>query len=136
MFLFHLLFMFPFITAAPNLKYGVYDYFVDESSPIIYNGQLLMFESIVRASPQWAGNWLPAFANCACYFRVRDMHTLNVIVNLTKTCNHAFGAATVYKVASKDTLLISGTPWVRANSQKATAGTWSGPCQSNNCSGQ
>lgn len=121
---------------APNLKIGTYDFFVDESSPVIFNGALLMFESIVQNSPQWAGHWIPAFANCQSYYRVRDMHTLAVIVNITSTCNHAFGAATVFQDASgADTLLVSGTPWARAGSERrAGAEAWSGPCQNaNNC---
>src|SRR4051794_33574168 len=68
---------------AAVTKLGLYDYFTDESSPVIFNGKLLMMESIVQASPQWAGNWLPAFANCSCYYRVRDMATGAVIVNIT-----------------------------------------------------
>jgi hypothetical protein len=131
-------------SAAPAIKIGTYDYFVDESSPIIFNGALLMFESIVKASPQWAGNWIPAFIDCESYFRVRDMHTLAVIVNLTASCNHAFGAATVFtnQVSGLETLLVSGTPWSRANvatpafherSSRVDSG-WSGPCQSaSNC---
>jgi hypothetical protein len=57
------------------IKLGTYDYFTDESTPVTFNGRLLMFESIVHASPQWAGYWIPAFANCACYFRVRDLYS-------------------------------------------------------------
>lgn len=128
------------LTPAPvsvqDFKIGMYDYFVDESSPVLFNGVLLMFESIVKASPQWAGNWLPAFAGCDCYFRVRDMRTLSVIVNLTASCNHAFGAAVVYIDASSgsETLLVSGTPWSRAYAERDATG-WSGPCQStSNCS--
>jgi hypothetical protein len=116
-----------------TLKIGVYDYFIDESSPVIFNGALLMFESVVRGSPSWAGNWLPAFAACDSYFRVRDMRTLAVIVNMTATCNHAFGAALVFRPAGAraDTLLVTGTPWARAN---ALRGAWSGPCAAgDNC---
>ena len=120
-----------------NLKIGTYDFFVDESSPLIFNGRLLMFESIVKSSPQWAGNWIPFFQACDSYFRVRDMQTLAVIVNLTSSCNHAFGAALVYadSVTGADTILVSGTPWKRdqATSDAPRSG-WSGPCQSsNNC---
>ncbi len=57
------------------IKLGTYDYFTDESTPVTFNGRLLMFESIVHASPQWAGYWIPAFANCSCYFRVRDLYS-------------------------------------------------------------
>ena len=90
----------------------------------------------MRASPQWAGYWLPAFADCESYFRVRDMRSLAVIVNLTATCNHAFGAALVYTASDSglDTLLVSGTPWARANAAGGRSG-WSGPCQNSaNCS--
>ena len=142
------------VPTAAVAKIGAYDYFVDESSPVMFNGRLLMFESIVRASPQWAGHWIPAFEDCACYFRVRDMSSLAVLVNMTATCNHAFGAALVYTDATTgtDTLLVSGTPWIRENSasnddggsgggkggggdgahwrRKSADAGWSGPCQS------
>ena len=126
--------------AQPVTKLGVYDYFIDESSPVLFNGALLMFESVVRSSPSWAGYWLPAFANCSSYFRVRDMRSLSVIVNITATCEHAFGAATVVRGAAGaagDTLLVSGTPWVRDNAPPPGSPSrlaWSGPCaDGSNC---
>ena len=119
--------MFPLFRASQLKKLGVYDYFIDESSPLIYNNRLLMFESVVRASPSWAGNWLPSFSKCDSYYRVRDMRTLLVLVNITSTCNHAFGAATVFTdVSGRDTILITGTPWDRTISPSRL--TWSGPC--------
>ena len=123
----------------PNLKIGAYDYFVDESSPVMYHGQLLMFESIVFNSPQWAGHWLPAFAACKSYFRVRDMRTLAVVVNITSSCDHAFGAAVVYvdPASGAETLLVSGTPWTRTGVQGGREVAWTGPCQDkNNCTGE
>jgi hypothetical protein len=105
-------------------KLGVYDYFTQESTPIIFNGQLLMLESIPTA---YAG-FSPAFAGCSAYFRVRDMRTLAVIVNISASCNMAFGAATVMPGAAgaSDTLVVTGTQWDR----RAMAGAlgWSGPC--------
>ena len=119
-------------------KLGAYDYFIDESSPLIFNGALVMFESVVRSSPSWAGYWLPAFANCDSYYRVRDMRTLAVIVNITSTCEHAFGSSTVVPGAGggADMLLVSGTPWDRVNAPPPTSPRrrrrrplgWSGPC--------
>ena len=139
----------PAAAATVVAKLGVYDYFIDESSPLIFNGALLMFESVVRSSPSWAGNWLPAFKDCDSYYRVRDMRTLAVIVNITATCEHAFGAATVVPGAGggADTFLISGTPWDRVNAPppppppqgparlRGRQG-WSGPCAGSaaNCS--
>ena len=82
-----------------------------------------MFESIVEAAPQWAGNWDPRFANCSCYYRVRDLTSGTVIVNITESCNHAFGAAfVVTNAAGMDTLWITGTPWVRYNMEKGKGG--------------
>ena len=108
-------------------KLGAYDYFIDESSPLIFHGKLLMFESVVRASPSWAGYWDPRFARCDSYFRVRDMRSLGVIVNITASCNHAFGAASVFTDGSGDeSVLVTGTPWDRANEPSRLA--WSGPC--------
>jgi hypothetical protein len=122
-----------------NLKIGAYDYFVDESSPVMFHGRLLMFESIVRNSPQWAGHWLPAFAGCMSYFRVRDMRTLAVVVNITSSCDHAFGAAVAYAdpASGAETLLVSGTPWTRTGVQGGKEVAWTGPCQDrNNCTGE
>lgn len=119
-------------------KLGIYDYFVDESSPVMFNGQLVMFESIVQDSPQWAGHWNASFANCMSYFRMRDQRTGSVIVNITETCNHAFGEAFVQSNdEGLDTVFIYGTTWERA--QVTSAGrakqlSWSGPCSTNNCS--
>lgn len=94
-------------------KLGTYDYMVFESSPIMYNGKLLMMESICANSPLWAGYWDPAFANCSGYFRVRDLYSGVVIVNITESCNIAFGNAIVVPGDSGDTLYIFGTAWER-----------------------
>ena len=104
-------------------KLGVFDYFTEESSPILFNGKLLMLESIPTAYPFYD----PAFSACSAYFRVRDMRTLAVIVNISATCGMAFGAATVIPGAggASDTLLVTGTEWDRRS--LAEAG-WSGPC--------
>lgn len=122
-------------------KLGYYDYFVDESSPVIYNGRLLMFESIVQDSPQWAGHWFPEWQNCSCYFRVRDQLSGSVLVNISSTCNHAFGEAFVStNDEGLDTLFVMGTTWIRPGSNQVTGSQrlsklhWSGPCAQQNCS--
>jgi len=104
-------------------KLGVYDYFTEESTPVIFNGALLMLESIPTAYPFYD----PAFAACSAYFRVRDMRTLAVVVNITATCGMAFGAATVIPGAggASDTLLVTGTEWDR---RSLLGAGWSGPC--------
>lgn len=104
-------------------KLGVFDYFTEESTPIIFNGALLMLESIPTAYPFYD----PAFSNCSAYFRVRDMKTLAPIVNISATCGMAFGSATVIPgvAGASDTLLVTGTEWDRRS--LADAG-WSGPC--------
>jgi hypothetical protein len=96
----------------------------EESSPLIFNNNLLMLESI----PQSYADYSPAFANCSAYFRVRDMRTLRVIVNISASCGQAFGSATVIPGAggSSDTLLVTGTQWDR-NHATASEG-WTGPC--------
>jgi len=109
-------------------KLGVYDYMTEESYPIIFNGALLMLESIPTA---YAG-FSPAFANCSAYLRIRDMRTLRVVVDITASCGLAFGAATVVPGVSpaSDLLLVSATQWDRRASGAAgrlRAG-WSGPC--------
>ena len=104
-------------------KLGVYDYFTEESTPIMFNGALLMLESIPAVYPFYD----PAFSACSAYFRVRDMRTLSVVVNISATCGMAFGAATVIPGAggASDSLLVTGTEWDRRS--LAGAG-WSGPC--------
>jgi hypothetical protein len=109
-------------------KLGVYDYLTQESSPVIYNGKLLMLESIPTSYPDYS----PAFSHCSAYLRVRDMHSLAVVVNITATCNQAFGAATVIKGSSpgqSDTLLVTSTQWDRRSAVPRAVGSgWSGPC--------
>lgn len=115
---FVLLLLLPLLQGSVT-KLGAYEYFVDESTPVMFNGEFLMFESIVRASPQWAGNWLPAFANCSCYFRIRNIISGEIVVNITETCDHAFGSALVTVDPTKhglNTFFIFGTPWIRVNS--------------------
>jgi hypothetical protein len=101
-------------------KLGVFDYFTEESSPIIFNGVLLMVESIPTSYPYYN----PLFSNCSSYFRVRDMKTLLPIVNISVTCGQAFGSAMVLhsSTGGSDTLIITGTQWNRNTSP------WTGPC--------
>ena len=106
-------------------KLGVYDFMTEESSPVMFNGALLMLESIPAAYPGYS----PAFAHCSAYLRVRDMRTLAVLVNITASCGQAFGAATVLPGASPgapDTLLVTATQWDRRSG--GLRGAWSGPC--------
>ena len=116
--------------AAEVTKLGVYDYFTEESSPIIFNGALLMLESI----PVQYANYDPTFSNCTAYFRIRDMHTLLTVVNITATCNQAFGSATVIPGinGASDTLIVLGTQWDRRSvpipSSQQSILRWSGPC--------
>ena len=134
--------------AAPLLptKLGIYDYFTDETTPLIFNGVPLLMESIVWSSPQHAGHWLPAFnssTTCASYLRVRDLATNVVLANVSASCNHAFGFGIVLPraAAGKDLLQIWGTPWNREQApapprrrlRGVTAG-WYGPCDTpGNC---
>jgi len=116
---------------------GTMDYLTYESSPLFFNGEMIIMETITQFSPAWAGHWDPRFAACASYFRVRDMHTGTVIVNITETCNHSFGSATVnVAVDGDETLFIFGTPWVRPvlDENGRETGPWSGPCSVGNCS--
>ena len=107
-------------------KLGVYDYMTEESSPLVFNGALLMLESIPTA---YAG-FSPAFAGCSSYLRVRDMRTLGVIVNISATCGQAFGAAVVIPGApgASDTLVVTSTQWDRRSATAPPALGWSGPC--------
>lgn len=124
------------------VKQGIYAYFTDESSPLVFNGQLLMFESIVRASPEFN---VTAFPSCACYYRIRDVRAGSIVANIPQSCNHAFGAATVLRGdGGLDTLYAFGTPWSRYNAEAPGDGgdasggglawpPWSGPCKNATC---
>lgn len=112
-------------------KLGVYDYMTEESSPLLFNGKLVMLESIPTSYP----GYNPDFSHCSAYLRVRDMHTLSVIVNITASCGQAFGAATVIPglaPGESDTLFVTSTQWDRRSASRASRGTfgsgWSGPC--------
>lgn len=113
-------------------KLGVYDYMTEESSPLIFNGLLVMLESIPRS---YAGFDTTGFANCSAYMRVRDMKTLRVIVNISATCGMAFGAATVLPggaAGASDTLVVSATQWDRTHVspvlRESGSQGWTGPC--------
>jgi hypothetical protein len=61
-----------------------------------------------------------------------------VLVNLTQTCEHAFGFAMVQTDdAGLDTLTVFGTQWVRAQAPHGGGVdplAWGGPCSQSNCS--
>jgi len=144
------------VAAAPiylPTKLGAYDYFTDETTPVVYNGRAVLIEAIVAASWQWAGHWLGFPFNstelCASYFRVRDLATNAIIQNISASCNHAFASGYVASEGGVDTLTIIGTAWNRMNepplppslhlrrrgrrvSRSERLG-WSGPCASGNC---
>ncbi len=109
--------------AQKNLtKIGYYDYFPLESTPIMYNGQLLMFESIVVGSDPPANVGLGWNPPCKTYLRVRDMTTGVVLQNITNSCNIAFGFAVTDKTEGMlDKLYVFGTEWARES--------MSGPCR-------
>jgi hypothetical protein len=122
-----LLALLPITSSTAVSKLGVYDYMTEESSPIIFNDALVMLESI----PTSYADFSPAFASCTAYFRVRDMKTLTVIVNISASCGICFGAATVVPGATPgapETLVVTGTEWDRTASSAAGALGWSGPC--------
>lgn len=101
------------------VKLGTYDYQTQESSPVIYNGRLLMFESMIPNDPEW----IPVSPNCTnTYLRVRDQTTGIVLVNISSSCGIAFGSAFVQtNDEGLDTLFIYGTE-----------GRFYGPCYTAN----
>ena len=109
-------------------KLGVYDFDVQESTPVVFNGALLMVESMLPMDPEWA-RADPALANCSGYFRVRNQTSGVVLVNISQTCGLAFAAATVAtNDGGLDTLYVFGTEWARDGSP------WRGPCsQASSC---
>lgn len=117
----------PGASLAQVQKLGVYDFMTEESTPLMFNGDLLMLESIPTA---YAG-FSPAFAGCSAYLRIRDMRTLRVVVNITASCGLAFGAATVVPGAAPgapDALLVTATEWDRRAAGGRLRAAWSGPC--------
>jgi hypothetical protein len=98
-------------SAAPALpvKLGVYDFMVQESSPVVFNGRLLMVESMLDIDPEFVplcgeGN------STLSYFRVRDQPTGAVLVNISATCGFAFASGwAVTNDEGIDTLFIYGT---------------------------
>jgi hypothetical protein len=129
-------------------KLGAYDYFTDETTPVVFNGRAILVEAIVAASWQWAGHWLPYPFNstdaCASYFRVRDLATNAIIQNISASCNHAFASGYVVSDSEGgvDTLTIVGTAWNRMNDPppllrhrrlRSERLGWSGPCANGNC---
>jgi len=123
--------------AQPEMaRIGTYNYQTDESSPLFYNGKILIMETMSSADPA-------RVYNCGCYFAVRDLATHKVLVSLQETCNHAFGAAIVGKDdQGKDTIYIYGTRWTRfdnaspkskPNLDKSVLPFWDGPCSTGDC---
>ena len=103
-------------------KLGVYAYDVQESTPVVFNGAVLMVESMLPMDPDWVQND-PALSNCSGYFRVRDQTSGKVLVNISETCGLAFATAVVAtNDGGLDTLFIFGTEWNRSSSPM------SGPC--------
>lgn len=141
----------PGALAGPLLptKLGIFNYFTDETTPLVYNGVPLIMESIVWDSPQHARHWLPAFNDsgaCASYFRVTVVATNHVLANVSASCNHAFGFGLVLPGAGAgggDLLELWGTPWNRqqepapptsSRRQLGRRVEWSGPCDTpGNC---
>jgi hypothetical protein len=97
------------------VKLGLYDYDVQESSPVVFNGRLLMVESMYYQDPEYIPLCGPSTST---YLRVRDMANGAVLVNITSSCGGAFGSGwVVANDEGLDTLYIYGTQ-----------GRFTGPC--------
>ena len=89
------------------VKLGAYDYQTQESTPVIYNGRLLMMESMFVGDPEFNPTLCPASNS---YLRVRDQATGVAVVNISSSCGAAFGAAFVQtNDEGVDTLFIYGS---------------------------
>jgi hypothetical protein len=89
-------------------KLGLYDYDVQESSPVVFNGRLLMVESMIDGDPEYLPICGPTATST--YFRVRDMSNGTPLVNITSSCGFAFASGwVVTNDEGLDTLYIYGT---------------------------
>ena len=125
-------------------KLGMMDYESYESTPLVFAGKKLLMETIALVYPGHISHWRPEYKSCSSYFRVRDLTTGHVLVNLTQSCNHSFGSAFVDKHENgSETLWILGSNWYRpaaavaATPARAGAGLlgqrtddgWGGSCK-------
>jgi hypothetical protein len=113
-------------TSPVNIvKLGAFDYSTQETTPVVFNGRLILVEAVSWPSWQHAGRWLPAFNStltCNDYFRVRDVAANHILVNMTSSCNFAFPSAFVTRGAESqyETLTVFAQPWNRGGHVQTT----------------
>ena len=109
-------------------------------TPLVFSGKKLLMETIALVYPGHISHWKPGYKSCSSYFRIRDLDSGAVIVNLTQSCNHSFGSAFVDTHENgTETLWVSGSNWYRPAAAAAAAGSgllgarsaegWGGSCK-------
>jgi len=114
--------------AIPNITLlGAFDYQMDESSPLVWSGRLVIMESIPNYNPQHQ-------SFCATdYFIVRDLLSWDIISTIESSCNHAFGNALVTTDEKGiQTMWVFGTLWARDTKSIGDV-RWGGPCSMGKC---
>jgi hypothetical protein len=104
--------------AAGIVKLGAFDYSTQETTPVVFNGRLVLVEAVGWPSWQHTGRWLPGFNStltCNDYFRVRDVGSNRILVNMSSSCNFAFPSAYVTRGTDGlyDRLIVFAQPWNR-----------------------
>lgn len=107
-------------------KRGMIDFKSYESTPLVFRGRKVLMETITLTYPGHISHWKPEFASCSSYFRLRDLDTGVVLVNLTDpvvdSCDHSFGSAFVDTLANgTEVLWVFGTSWYRPMVDASTA---------------
>jgi hypothetical protein len=121
-------------------KLGAIDFESYESTPLVFNGKLLLMETISLAYPGHISHWEPQYAACSSYYRIRDLKSGVVIRNLTESCDHSFGSAFVDKLPNgTEVLWVFGSAWYRPRSSSSSSSLghrggvrlgWGGKCSS------
>eukprot|EP01013_Petalomonas_cantuscygni_P016912 TRINITY_DN33992_c0_g1_i1.p1 TRINITY_DN33992_c0_g1~~TRINITY_DN33992_c0_g1_i1.p1 ORF type:complete len:456 (-),score=51.33 TRINITY_DN33992_c0_g1_i1:414-1604(-) len=107
-------------------KSGVYSMSC-ESTPVVWQGRLLLMESQCATGTLHAGNWNVQFSGHS-YFSIKDFATGNVLVNVSASVGWGFFSAIVddFSDPASPTLWVFGTGWDRADYGRSPCGT--GPC--------
>jgi len=112
-----------FCVCVPSITLlGAFDHQADESSPLFWNGRLVIMETLPNYNPQHQ-----SFCETD-YFIVRDLATWDIISTIESSCNHAFGNALVtIDEKGTQTMWVYGTRWIRDDVG------WDGPCNVGKC---
>jgi hypothetical protein len=108
----------PSAPIVPLTKLGMMDFKSYESTPFTFHSRLILMETITLTYPGHIMHWKPEFANCSSYYRLRDLKSGEILVNLTTpvvdSCDHSFGSAFVDVLKDgTEVLWVFGSAWYR-----------------------